>query len=112
MSNQNKIKAIELTSIDSASFTGSYQVINTDGLDEPCSLIRIINDSNRDITVSYDGTTDHDFVPTAETLQLPAQANAGPTSWSSMMPKGTRVYVKGSAGTGFVYLAGYYAPRN
>ena len=108
MAAKNRVNNITLTSIDSATFTGALQVINTNGLDESCFLIRIINNSDKDITISYDGLIDHDFVGTLSTLQLPAQSNAQPSSFISNISKGTKVYVKGAAGTGLVYLAGYY----
>lgn len=111
MSNQNRVNAAALTSIDSAGFTGSYQVINSSGLPYPCFLVRLINDSDRDVTISYDGATDNDYLRSGETLQFPAQSNAGPSSWESIFSKGTKVYVKGSAGTGLVYLAAYYTPK-
>lgn len=108
MALKNALYPIPLTSIDSSTFTGSYQVVNTNGLPNPCFLIRIINNSDKDITVSYDGTNDHEFVPTKTSLQLPLQSNAQPTNWVSLIAQGTKIYVKGSVGTGLVYLVGYY----
>lgn len=109
MAVKNVVKSIALTSIDSATFTGSYQVINTNGLDQACFLLRIINNSNRDITVSYDGTTDNDFVPDASVLEIASQGNSQPNNFIALFSKGLKVYVKGTAGgTGLVYLVGYY----
>ncbi len=111
MSYQNNVKALELSSLASSSVTGSYQALNGTGLEEACFLLRLINDSNQDVTVSYDGTTDHEFVPSGQTFQFPIQTNSSPQNQQALMPKGTVVYVKGTAGTGSVYLAGYYQPR-
>lgn len=109
MAVKNSIQAIELTSIDSATFTGAYQAINASGLDNSCFMIRIINNSNRDITISYDGTNDHDFVQDTLSLQVNFQTNAQPNTNIANIRKGTIVYVKGTAGgTGLVYLAAYY----
>lgn len=107
MSVRNSVAAIALTSIDSSTFTGSYQLINTGGLANACFLLRIINNSNRDVTISYDGSTDNDVVQTLATIQLPLQSNNQPTNNIALIPKGTKVWVKASAGTGSVYLAGY-----
>ena len=107
----NYIAAIPLTSIDSATFTGAYQSINAAGLTEGCTLIRITNDSNRDITVSYDGVTPHDYLRLGDKLELNLQANSQPNGYASSLRKGTVVYVLGTAGTGSVYLAGYYNPK-
>lgn len=108
MAVQNSIKALALASIDSASFTGNYQVINANGLSKSCSLVRIINSSNKDITISYDGTTNNDFLPAGGVLQLPFQSNSQPTNYVSLLPQGTKIWVKGAAGTGLVYVTGYY----
>lgn len=110
MALKNTMQAITMTSIDSANFTGSYQVINNLGLTQACSIIRIINASNKDVTISYDGTTDHDYVSAGSVLQLPFQSNAQATNLVAIFPIGKKVYVKGSAGIGLVYLAGYFQP--
>lgn len=112
MATKNIILPIPLKSIDSSTFTGSYQIVNTGGLAKPCSILTIINNSTKDVTVSYDGITDHDFVPTLNTRQIPAQAAHQPNSQTSLFAQGTVVYVKGTAGTGLVYLSGYYTPQN
>lgn len=105
----NQIKAIPLSSVNSASVTGTYAAIDTAGLDFACFLVKIINGSGEDITVSYDGTIDHDYV-VANTM-LEVQGNSSqPNSSVSTFPKGTRVYIKGTASTGFIRLIGYYNP--
>ena len=105
---QNRIAAIEKYYIDSSTFTGGFDVL-CPGLDEACFLIRIINASNRAVSISYDGILYHDYVPAGETLQLSFQANNRPKSHVNQLAKGTKVYVTGAAGTGNVYLAGYYS---
>lgn len=108
MAVKNSIQPILLTSINSAAFTGAYQLLSAStGLDNPCFLIRIINNSNQNITISYDGINDHDFLPTLNTVQLPFQSNSQPNNFVAQIAKGTRIYVKGAAGAGLVYLSGY-----
>lgn len=111
MSVKNKVLAIPLTSIDSATFTGMYQAINTGGLARPCFLVRIINDSNTDITVSGDGVTDNDFVRAGETAQFNFQTNSQPNNNMAFLAQGTVIYVKGAAGIGNIYLAAYFQPQ-
>jgi hypothetical protein len=72
--------------------------------------LRIINNSDVGLEISYDGSTQHDFVAANTTLNLPVQTNSQPTNKTALFPKGTTVYVNGSTGTGVVYLAGYYQP--
>jgi len=104
----NKIKALTLASFDSSGLSGTYQAINSGGLANPCVILRIINDSNQDVTVSYDGSTNNDYVRSGESLILNGQSNSLPNSFVANFAKGTVVYVKGTSGTGSIYLAGYY----
>lgn len=109
MALKNSVSAVELFGIASTIVDAdTYESINSLGLPFPCFLVRIINNSDEDVTVSYDGVTDHDFVPKNTTLQLPLQTNSQPNNNVALMPKGTIVYVKGTAGTGDIYLAAYY----
>ncbi|HXB10859.1 MAG TPA: hypothetical protein VNZ45_02650 [Bacteroidia bacterium] len=108
---KNYVQALVLASIDSSTMSSSttFYAINSAGLTKPCSLIRIVNNSNQDMTISYDGTNAHDFCPKASEIQLPFQSNAQPNSNMALIAQGTVVYVKAaSAGMGLVYLAGYY----
>jgi len=97
------VRPIEMTSYNVAGFNGPYKLVNDGGLPESCDILRITNDSSVDVTVSYDGTDDHDFCITGQVLQL--EAPIGRSNWA----KGTKVYVDGPAqGSGSIYLAGYY----
>lgn len=113
MSLKNNVAAIPLTSFNTSGLSTSYQVINTGGLAAPCFMIRIINNSNADITISYDGLTDNEFVPKTSSVNLNFQTNAQPQANASIMKKGTVLWVKGAgAGSGFVYVSGYYNPQH
>jgi hypothetical protein len=110
MALKNSVQAIPLSSIASSTVSGSYQAINSGGLPNPCFLIRITNGSNMAVTISYDGSTDQEYLAAGAILQLSLQANSQPSNFVTNMSKGTIVYVKGTAGTGSVYLSGYYQP--
>jgi hypothetical protein len=105
---QNSVKPLLLSSLASASVTANYAAVNGAGFAHPPFLIRIINGSNMAITVSYNGIDDHEFVPANSVFQLPCQENAQPSAQVALFPKNTKVYVKGTAGTGTVYVSGYY----
>jgi hypothetical protein len=105
---KDSVHAIPMTSINSATFVGTYKVIDPVGLPNECFLIRIVNDSDVDITVSYDGTNPHDYIPAGNNITLNLQTNARPANFIAQMKKGTKVWVKGSIGTGYVFLVGYY----
>ena len=73
-----------------------------------CFLIRIINATNQDISISYDGVTDHDYLIAGQTLQITSQTNSPHNVDCALFPIGTKVYAKGLAGAGTIYLTGYY----
>lgn len=105
------VRAIELTEIDAATLDGNYSAINPDGLPNACFLIRIINDSNITIVISYAEETDQDVLLPNTTLQLNLQNNSSPNGYVALMAKGTIVSVRsasGLAGVGAVDLIGYY----
>lgn len=108
MSNMNYVKAAAITSISSASITSSLQAINTSGFPGPAIMIRLINASNKDVAVSFDGSHAHDYLQAGAVLQLIPQTNSIPNNWVALFKKGTNVYVSGDAGTGYLYLAVYY----
>ena len=111
MAVKNVVQAIPLTSFDTASLTTSFQVLNSTGLAFPCFLIRLVNNSDKDITISYNGVDAMEFVPKTSSLQLDFQTNSQPNNKVAIFPKGQKIYVKGaSAGTGLIYLSGYFQP--
>lgn len=110
MANKSSVLAVPLASIASSALSSSYQAINTGGLPNPCFLLELISTSSTGVTVSYDGTNDHTYLPAGLTKQLNAQANSQPNNWIANFSKGTVVYVKGTAGTGNIYVAALYQP--
>lgn len=97
----------QIQSISSTTFTGSYQLLGTIS-NEP-RILRITNGSNVAITISQNGTTDMDVVLAGATLQLDLGEQRGNPSPATSIQSRTAIYVKGSAGTGNVYLAYLYA---
>ena len=111
MAVKNIVLAIPLTSISSTTFNSTYQLVNTGGLPHACFLLKMTNNSNVDITISYDGVNDHDFLRNDDELQIASQTNSQPNNFVALFGVGLKVYVKGIAGMGSVYLAGYYQPQ-
>lgn len=95
-----------LRSIDSATFTGSYQALGTP-LANPSYICKLVNNSTVLVTISIDGTNDVDVAP-AGSFWLYDESKAASQSSSPSLPAGTQIYVKGSAGTGSVYLVTQY----
>lgn len=95
-----------LRSIDSATFTGSYQNLGTP-LQHPGYIVKLVNNSTVLVTISIDGTNDVDVAP-ASSFWLYDESKAGLESAAPALPAGTQIMVKGSAGTGSVYLVSQY----
>ena len=108
MSVRNSIAAIELQTFNTANLLATYQPINPTGLEQACFYFSIINNSSQDITVSYDGLMDHEYIPGPGELRISVQTNAQPNNYAALLKKGTVVYVKGTAGAGTVALSGYF----
>lgn len=105
---QNSVKALAINSILSSAVTALYAPLNGSGFTSAPFFVRIVNASNMAITISYDGVTDNEYIPANSVFELPCQANAQPGAYVALFPKNTIVYVKGTAGTGNIYLSGYY----
>lgn len=112
---KDAVKAIQLTFYDVASAGATYDVINTNGLDEACTQIQLINDSNLDVLISLDGVTDNFYLAAGSQFSLPVQANSQPQGYRQMFPKGMKFYLEsftGAAGIGYVFLSGIYTDPN
>ncbi len=97
-----------LRSIDSATLTGSYQALGTP-LANPSYILKMVNNSTVLVTVSIDGTNDVDVCP-ANAFWLYDEDEGNPEHVA--LPKGTQIYVKGSAGTGLIYLVTQFRVLN
>jgi hypothetical protein len=107
MTAKNFIQPIQMASFNTTGL-GAYAPLNPAGLPKACSFIRIINNSNTDVMISYDGITDHDFIPHNSELYMPVQSINKPTNNTALFKQGTVIYVGGVAGIGIVYLSGYF----
>ncbi len=98
----NRVAWENLRSIDSATLTGlTFQAVGTP-LAYPSYKIKMVNNSNVLVTVSIDGTNAIDVAP-ANSFWLYDE-----TVSSQSLPAGTQISVKGSAGTGLIYLVTQY----
>ncbi len=95
-----------MRSRDSATFTGSYQTLGS-VFTHAASILKIVNNSTVLVTLSIDGTSDHDILPSNSFFLYDETANS-PHTENTYMRAGTQFYIKGSAGTGSVYLVVQY----
>lgn len=106
---QSTVVAYEtIKSIDSATFSGSYQAVGTATTHE-ARIFKIVNNSTMPVTISTDGTNDMDFLPASSFVLYDLGTNRGNPAPALSLPKNTQFYAKGSAGTGLVYVVVIYA---
>lgn len=97
-----------LRSIDSSTFTGSYQAVGGP-LAHPARIFKFVNNSNVVVAVSIDGINDMDILPASSFALYDIGTNKG-VSTSFELPSHTQIYVKSaSSGTGLFYVVILYA---
>lgn len=110
MAYKNILTYETIRSIDSATFTGSFQAIGTP-LANPASIIKMVNLSTVTVTVSIDGTNAVDVCPLNGYWLYDNTTNRTCDGNPIFTKEGTQYYVNGSAGTGLVYLVVQYIVR-
>lgn len=95
-----------LRSIASSSVTSSYKLIQS-VLTFPTRIMKITNNSTQDVTVSWDGVNDNEYIPAGGFLLLDVSANRE-ASQICEISANTSILVKGTAGTGNIYVSSYY----
>jgi len=101
------VKPEVVQSFNSAGLTGNFQAVNVNGFSGAAFKIRIINDSDVPVSVSFNGIDANDFVLEGTDLTLDFQNNNQPGNNKCVFPAGTIVYLAGGAGTGFIYVTAY-----
>lgn len=97
----------ELRILDSATLSGSYVALG-DPLEFPSYKLKLTNLSNRELLVSFDGTTNHDVVGPGGYWLYDFKYSQN----QEVLPARSQVYVSGSAGTGNIYLTQIYIEQN
>lgn len=120
MADLSSFQCIEMAVFNTASMSGSFAALNGsasyaiftgNGFQNDIKILKFYNDGSQAITISYDGVTQHDYLPSKATLIIDLQTNhADNSSYASGILNGRAgqiVYGKGTAGTGNVYISGY-----
>lgn len=99
----------EIRTRAASTFNGSYQTLGS-VLAHPAVLLKIINNSSVDVTISLDGSTDQIFIPDGTFTLYDINTNHQDENIFAAAA-GTQFYVKGANGTGSVYLEVVYSYR-
>lgn len=107
------LDAIQMATFNMSTLSGTYQALNGTGFGDDIKVLKIYNDSDKGVTLSYDGSTDQDYMPAKSTMILDIQANhACNSSYGSGTKygrKGQIIWGKGSAAATVVniYIIGH-----
>lgn len=97
-----------LRSVAFGSISGTYAALGTPTT-HLMRIVKIINNTNADVTVSFDGTTDNDYVPANSFVLYDFETNTY-SGYDFFLALGTQLYVKtaGSPSSGSVYATMIY----
>jgi hypothetical protein len=95
-----------IRSIDSATFTGSYQTVGIP-LSHGARIVKFTNLSTVTVTLSWDGINAHEVLP-ANSFVLIDVSGAKENAQYIEIQIGTQFYALGSSGTGLFYISVYY----
>lgn len=105
---RNAVAAITAVPFNAAGLLPAFQPINPNGIEQACFILRVINDSDTAVLISYDGVNPADYIRGDSDLQIDLRKG---TDDNECFRKGTIVYVGASApGTGAITVSGYYRP--
>ena len=108
MSETNAFTPVEMIHFDTADLlVGTYKVINELGLDHKCNFINLTNCGKNSMTLSFDGVTDHEFLTAGGRLDIYTL----PRFNKGNFRKYSKLYVRGPASIGWLYLAAYGLPN-
>lgn len=110
-SENSYFECITMATYDTSGLAGTYAVMNTGGFSDDIKILKIVSESDVGVTISYDGSTDNDYLKAGQSMIVDLQTNHACNSAYGSGTKGGRkgqlVYGKGSAGTGNLYIIGY-----
>jgi len=89
------------------SISGTYAGIGTP-LAEPSRIYYLVNQTDVLLTFSWDGINDHFVVPAGSYILIDVTSNRTNVGGAFAVAANTRTYVKGSPGSGSVYLSSFY----
>ncbi len=94
-----------LKTIDATTFDETFLPIGSPTT-QLLRMVRFINNTDQDVTISWDEIESHDFFPSLTSLTLDVTANKTDTQ-GYFVAIGTQFFVSALAGTGIFYIATY-----
>jgi len=105
----NRVYPLILKDLDTLKIgPGTWSTFDLDGTEQPCFMIRLTNYSNTTIFISFNGSDVADIIRPYKQITYNFQLNSCPQNYKSQFKKYSKVYIRGAAGIGKIYLSGYY----
>ena len=101
------VRVDSLRSLAAASISGTYNPVGG-SFTHQIRLVKIVNNTNGDLTISYDGSTDNDFVPAGGFTLYDFTTNRVSSEGTFVFQPGTQVYAKGTPSTGSCYVVAVF----
>lgn len=111
MTNAIRVQYEPIREVDNGDIAGIYTAIGTPFL-HAIRMVRIVNTTNADVFISYDGSTDHDIVPQGGFVLYDYGTNKAENAGILEQAKGTQPWVRlvsGAASSGSLFLIAIYA---
>lgn len=103
------IRVDGLRTLAAGSITGTYTAIGTP-FGHLIRLLKVVNNTNADIIISYDGVTDNDFIPAASFYLYDGNTNKNLPDSRYVFQINTTMYARstGSPSTGAIYVVALF----
>lgn len=107
--NYIKAKNEALRTYDTSGGDSTFQAIG-DPLQQPARMIKFKNDSDEDVTISYNGTDDHDIILAGD-REIEDLCTNRTIDEGMYRKQGTQIYASSAAGTGNFYVVVIYTDK-
>lgn len=102
------VRPIPLQKKNSSDINSVFKPMDEFGLGERCYFLRIVNDSDKAIEISFDGFEMNEYIPAGKQIEIPGAIYSNPQVRQAVWPKATKIYIRGQKGTGLITVSGYY----
>lgn len=108
----SSVQCVTKAVFNPATLTGTYQVMNGTGFTEDVKILKMYNASTTvSIDISFDGITDHDFIPPLGTIIIDFQTNhSSKTTYGNgtlYLRKGQLLWGKTAESPTFLQIIGF-----
>lgn len=101
------VRVDALRTLAAGSISGTYAILGS-AFSHQMRLVKLTNNTNGDLTFSFDGVLDNIFIPSGGFTLFDLTTNHTSNEPTFIFQSGTQFFVKGTPSTGSVYLEAIY----